>query len=151
MSKSILTASELNNEMEENNMDKLEVLRGKIEEILMDNSAALWQTVESLQSLNGDLDELDYRYNDDDFFNTHFGDDKMEMVRAICYGEYDIKDDYVKFDGNGNLESHSEDEVTDEMQGMMEEILNQLLDNYYKLDLDGDIDELIAAYESEVE
>lgn len=43
--------------------------------------------------------------NDEDFFSTFFADNVMEAVRSVSYGEYDYSDNYVKFNGYGNLES----------------------------------------------
>jgi hypothetical protein len=43
--------------------------------------------------------------NDEDFFNTFFEGKTNEAVRAVCYGEYRYTDEYVMFNGYGNLES----------------------------------------------
>lgn len=43
--------------------------------------------------------------NDDDFFNTFFDGKVIDAVRAVSYGEYKYSDDYVRFNGYGNLES----------------------------------------------
>lgn len=43
-------------------------------------------------------------YNDEDFFNTFFSS-PLEAVRASCYGDYNYNDNFVKFDGYGNLDS----------------------------------------------
>ena len=49
-------------------------------------------------------DDMIYE-NGEDFFSTFFADNVMEAVRAVSYGEYDYSDNYVKFNGYGNLES----------------------------------------------
>jgi hypothetical protein len=42
--------------------------------------------------------------NDEDFFDTFFKS-TFDAVRAISYGSYVYSDEYVKFDGYGNLVS----------------------------------------------
>ncbi|MBO6117365.1 MAG: hypothetical protein J6P44_02355 [Bacteroidales bacterium] len=44
--------------------------------------------------------------NDEDFFETFFKD-AMEAVRAVSFGHYNYNDDYVVFNGYGNLDSFS--------------------------------------------
>lgn len=46
--------------------------------------------------------------NDEDFFQTYFSDDIMECVRAVCYGEYNYTDDYVRINAYGNLISYTD-------------------------------------------
>ena len=45
--------------------------------------------------------------NDEEFFSTFFSD-TMEAVRAVCFGEYRYQDDWVQFNGYGNLESSND-------------------------------------------
>ena len=48
----------------------------------------------------------DYIYqNDEDFFNTYFDGDPDGAVRAAIFGSYNYGDDYVIFNGYGNLET----------------------------------------------
>ena len=54
-------------------------------------------------------DELNYYddycyYNEEEFFDNYFIE-KMEVARAVQYGDYNFNHKYVKFDGYGNLES----------------------------------------------
>lgn len=55
-------------------------------------------------------DEDEVFDNTDDFFDEHF-DKPSDVVRAISYGCYNYDDNYVWFDGNGNLKSS--DDVED--------------------------------------
>lgn len=48
--------------------------------------------------------------NDEDFFNTYFEGKTLEAVRAVCFGEYEYQNEYVKFNGYGNLESFNDPE-----------------------------------------
>jgi len=43
--------------------------------------------------------------NDEDFFEAFFSGNVNEALRAAHFGEYNYLDDYVKFNGYGNLES----------------------------------------------
>jgi len=44
---------------------------------------------------------------DDDFFNTYFEGRPMEAARATHFGEVNWNDDYITFNGYGNLKSFS--------------------------------------------
>lgn len=127
-------------------MNKLEILRGQIEDILNGNSDVLWQTVEEINNYNEELDYLKYYQNDEEFFDTFFANKPMDAVRAVQYGEYNYCDDYVKFDGYGNLESISECELTTKMQDSIEEIIDAIMEYHESLDLDGDIENLLNEY-----
>ena len=72
---------------------------------------------------HGDADNVVNSF-DEDFFNTYFSD-PMEAARATFFG--DIKcwsDEYIRFNGNGNLESLSEYEVLGEIDYYLEEIFD---------------------------
>ncbi len=63
--------------------------------------------------------------NDDEFFDMMFSK-TLEAVRAICYGEYRYTDDYVQFNGYGNLESTSNPlDFID-----IDELVNVTVDNF---------------------
>lgn len=132
-------------------MNKLEILRGQIEDILNGNSAVLWQTVGEINCWNNGLDWLDYQENDENFFDTYFNGRPMEAVRAASYGEYNYNDEYVKFNAYGNLESASENDVIKEMEDSIDDIIDQIMDNYTDIDLDSDIMDLIEEYETDEE
>lgn len=42
---------------------------------------------------------------DDDFFNTFLSDDPAEAFRLGCFSQINWSDEYIKFNGYGNLES----------------------------------------------
>ena len=50
------------------------------------------------------MDNLIYE-NDDYFLETYFMERPVELAMAIQYGDYRYCDDYVQFNGYGNLES----------------------------------------------
>lgn len=45
---------------------------------------------------------------EDEFFEIFFSNKPMEAARAASFGSLNWSDDYIKFNGNGNLESMSE-------------------------------------------
>lgn len=80
-------------------------------------------------SYDGSFDDLDYQMNDEEFFEVYFKD-KMEVARAICYGNYNYMDAYVKFNAYGNLESCDEWERNKDFEDRKEEILDHYLELY---------------------
>jgi hypothetical protein len=71
----------------------------------------------------GDSDNMLNSF-DEEFFNTYFSD-PMEAARATFFG--DIKswsDEYIRFNGYGNLESVSAYDVDEEIEGYLEEIFD---------------------------
>lgn len=48
---------------------------------------------------------------DDEFFNVFFKDNPIEAARATHFGKVNWSDEYITFDGIGNLESYSEREA----------------------------------------
>ena len=104
-------------------MEKFEQLKNEI-------------TFEELQEMlydcigyDGSFEDLDYRENDEDFFETYFGT-KDEVARAICYGDYNYTDDFVRFNAYGNLESASKYQVEEEIENYREEIIEHYLELY---------------------
>ena len=75
--------------------------------------------------------------NDEDFFDLYFSK-TMDAVRAIAYGEYDYTDDYIKFNGYGNLETtnNPEEWIT------ISEIAEYILENEQYFDLEFDDEEV---------
>lgn len=50
---------------------------------------------------------------DDEFFNMFFEGKPMEAARATQFGDVNWSDDYIHFNGYGNLESISEHNILD--------------------------------------
>ncbi|MEX5585797.1 hypothetical protein, partial [Pseudomonas lurida] len=75
----------------------------------------------------------------------------MEAVRAVFYGDYRYTDDYVKFDGYGNLESASEYKVEEELKENIEEIMDALESNFSNLCLSDELTALISEEKEEEE
>lgn len=89
----------------------------------------LLEMTQSVNSYNGALDYLYYYENDEEFFETMF-QTKDEVARAICYGDYNYTDDYVKFNVYGNLESVSQWELEEKLNEYKEEIIDEYLNAY---------------------
>ena len=82
----------------------------------------------AINSYDGSLNDIYYYYNDDDFFAMAFGTNVLEAVRAVCYGDYRYSDDYVKFDGYGNLESANQYEVMCAYDLYKDEIADKIIE-----------------------
>ena len=80
-------------------------------------------------SYDGYFEDLDYQENNEEFFECYF-QDKMEVARAVYYGDYNFMDDYVRFNAYGNLESCSEYEMEQQIEDRKEEILDHYLELY---------------------
>jgi hypothetical protein len=77
--------------------------------------------------------------NDEDFFETFFSNNVIDAVRAASHGEYNFSENYVKFDGNGNLESFNyfgTDDLIDEVYIIADFILENENDFDGLIDLD---------------
>jgi len=78
------------------------------------------QIIEAINDMNeNDLMQLNNEYcqqinahdseifiNDEDFFKTYFDNsDIMRIIQAVFYGDYRYSDNFVTFNGYGNLDS----------------------------------------------
>ena len=60
---------------------------------------------------------------DEDFFNTYFEGNPMEAVRSCFFGDIqNWSDEYIRFNGYGNLVSMSEWEAADWADGYVDDI-----------------------------
>lgn len=123
----------------------------KVKAYLLENMEELQNVVRKINSWNNGLDHLDYHDNDEDFFNTYFEGEPMKAVRAAVYGDYHYMNDYVKFDGYGNLVSLSEYDMEEELKENIEEIMDALESNHHNLTLSDELTALINEEEEEEE
>ena len=114
----------------------------KIREYLLNNEETLLEVVSELNSWNGCLENLDFWENDEEFFNTFF-DNPMEAIRATYYGNYNYNDDYVKFNGYGNIDSYSEYERIEEIKDNIDDIVDNLIEYYYNIYINEELENLI--------
>ena len=129
-------------------MKNLESIK-RIEKCLLNNDEELLNIVNEVNSYNGSLDFLEYWENDEEFFNTFFSDNPMEVARATFYGNYKYCDPYVRFNGYGNLESFDEYELIKECKYYIDEIVNSLLGCWEYIDICND--ELLTLLSEEEE
>ena len=113
-----------------------------IKEYLLNNDDVLLDVVSELNSWNGCLENLDFWENDEEFFNTFF-DNPMEAIRATYYGNYNYNDDYVKFNGYGNIDSYSEYERIEEIKDNIDDIVDNLIECYYNIYINEELENLI--------
>ena len=106
----------------------------RIEEILLNDFELTHDIVNQLDSLNGCLEWLVYLPNDEDFFDTFFKcpDD---AVRAVCFGDYNYMDEYVRFNAYGNLESANEFQIMEDYKNYIEEITENLIEYHEEIDI----------------
>ena len=114
----------------------------KIREYLLNNEETLLDVVSELNSWNGCLENLEFWENDEEFFNTFF-DNPMEAVRATYYGDYNYNDEYVKFNGYGNIDSYTEYERIEEIKDNIDDIVDNLIECYYNIYINEELENLI--------
>ena len=120
-----------------------------IKNYLLRNEEELRSIVQEINSYNGSLDNLNFYENDEDFFNTFFADNPMEVARATFYGNYKYCDQYVRFNGYGNLESFDEYEAMKEIKAYIDDIVTCLLECWEELYIDDQLVELLEEEEEE--
>ena len=84
--------------------------------------------VREMNAWDGSFDNLAVYENDDEFFQIFFESRAMEAVRAVSYGNYNYMDEYVRFNGYGNIESLSEREWHQELEDEADDIVEQYLE-----------------------
>lgn len=105
--------------------------------------------VSEINSIDGSLDWLEYWDNDEEFFNTFFYNNPTEAVRSAFYGCYNFHDDFVKFDGYGNLQSLNERELENKYKEYIDDIVKALLEHHKEICIcDDNLIKLIEEYES---
>ena len=107
----------------------------------------LHEMVQEMSGYDGSFEELNAYENDEEFFNTFFSDNPIEAVRATYFGDYSFSDDYVRFNGYGNLESLNDYDYEEELEDYRDEIV----DRWVEMVVDGDIDNWLDELEGEIE
>src|SRR5690606_39203961 len=115
----------------------------KIKNYLLDNMDELRQVVSEINSWDGSLESLDVYENDEEIFNVYFEGRPMEAVRAAQYGEYRYTDEYVRFNGYGNVERMSEYDYNEEIAERIDDIVDELIDKRSHLYLSDELEELL--------
>ena len=131
---------------------KNEMLREKLQGLLLEDTGYLMTIVEELNNWNSDLDYLRVYENAEEFFEMFFeGTHPMELVRMTYYGDYKYTDQYVRFNGYGNLESLDNFEYKEELKDNINEIIDELMENYNNIYLPAELEEIFNNFEEEEE
>ena len=93
-------------------------------------------------SEHGDTDKMLYDF-DEEFFEMAFGNDPIEAARATFFGNIqNWSDEYIRFNGYGNLESLSEYDAVEVAEDHVEEIYEyEDVWNYYIEEDEDEVDE----------
>ena len=131
---------------------KRENLLNEIKGLLLNDLDTLKDVVRELNSWNTCLDYLDVYNNDEEFFNMFFEGKPAELARAIYYGDFNYNDEYIKFNGYGNLETFSEYDYEELLEENIEEITENLIVYAEYISIDNEeLDDLLFQYFEEEE
>jgi len=86
--------------------------------------------------------------NDEEFFYTFFENSVISAIQCVSYGDYRYSDNYVKFNGYGNLESFnymSHAQLCELPETMAEDIINNFIEFSYMFS--SELEALINEYE----
>ena len=119
-----------------------------VKEYLLDNEKELLNVVEQLNSVTGDLDNLNFMPLNEETINEQF-DTPWEAMHAVKYGEVNFNDDVFRFEGDGNITSFTEHGMIEECKDYIDDIVDVLAENYDKIDISDKLTELIEGPEKE--
>ena len=126
---------------------KKEMLLNEIKGLLLNDLDTLKDAVRELNSWNACLDYLDVYNNDDEFFDMFFEGKPAELARAIYYGDFNYNDEYIKFNGYGNLETFSKYDYEEMLEENIEEITENLIEYAEYISIDSEeLDDLLSQY-----
>ena len=126
---------------------KKEMLLNEIKGLLLNDLDTLKDAVRELNSWNDCLDYLDVYENDEEFFDMFFEGIPAELARAIYYGDFNYNDEYIKFNGYGNLETFSKYDYEEQLEENIEEITENLIEYVESISIyDEKLYELLSQY-----
>ena len=126
---------------------KKEMLLNEIKGLLLNDLDTLKDIVRELISWNACLDYLDVYNNDDEFFDMFFEGKPAELARAIYYGDFNYNDEYIKFNGYGNLETFSKYDYEELLEENIEEITENLIEYAEYISIGNEeLDDLLSQY-----
>ena len=126
---------------------KKEMLLNEIKELLLNDMDTLRDVVRELDGWNGCLDYLNVYNNDEEFFDIFFANNPAEVARAIHYGDFNYNDEYIKFNGYGNLETLSEYDYEELLKENVEEVIDCLIKYVEHISIDNEeLDDLLSQY-----
>jgi hypothetical protein len=107
----------------------------------IDNFEEIFELVNIINSYDGSMPYIEYFYNDEEFFNIFFGINTMDAVRAVCFGNYNYSNEFVKFNAYNNLESANKYEVFNDYELYKEDIADKIIELYNACDVFLDLPE----------
>ena len=126
---------------------KKENLLNEIKGLLLNDLDTLKDVVSELNAWNACLDYLEVYENDEEFFNMFFENKPAEVARAIYYGDFNYNDNYIKFNGYGNLKTYSEYGYEKLLKENIEEIIDYLIEYVESISIyDEKLYELLSQY-----
>ena len=117
----------------------------EIKNYLLNHVDEIGDIIIEINSIDSSLDFLEYFDNDEEFFNTFFYNNPTEAVRSAYYGDYNYCDNYVRFNGYGNLESFNDYDLEKEYKEYIDDITKSLIEHYQQISICDD--ELIKLIE----
>ena len=105
----------------------------EIKNYLLNHIDEIGGIISDINSIDGSLDYLEYYENNEEFFDTFFYNNPTEAVRSSFYGDYHYCDEWVKFDGYGNLKSVNDYELEKEYKYYIDDITKSLLEHYQEM------------------
>ena len=126
---------------------KRENLLNEIKGLLLNDLNTLKDVVRELDGWNNCLDYLIVYENDEEFFDMFFKGRPAEVARAIYYGDFNYNDEYIKFNGYGNLETLSEYDYEELLKENVEEVIDCLIKYVEHISIDNEeLDDLLSQY-----
>lgn len=89
----------------ERDEDELDELIETLYELFDNHLAELYEQLPSVAQEN--LSVSEWMPHDEEFYNIYFAEDPARAVHAAIFGDVHWADDYVRFNGYGNLETAS--------------------------------------------
>ena len=117
----------------------------EIKDYLLEHIDEIGDIIIEINSIDGSLDFLEYWENNEEFFNTFFANNPTEAVRSAYYGDYNYCDEFVKFNGYGNLESFNDYDLEKKYKDYIDDITKALIEHYQQISICDD--ELIKLIE----
>ena len=118
-----------------------------IKDYLLNHIDEIGSIVSEINSIDNSLEYLEYFDNDEEFFNTYFYNNPMEVARSVFYGDYRYCDKYVAFDGCGNLTSLTENELENKYKDYIDDIVEALIEHYQEISIcDNELNNLVEKY-----
>lgn len=118
----------------------------KILEENKDNHNLLRELVNEVNGWDDSLESYQVYDFDDDFFDTYFEGKPEEAARATFFGNIENwMDEYIRFNGYGNLESLSDYQYQRELLAGADEIIERALELGYESVID--LKEILTQYD----